>query len=173
MYVIETGETRPLFEAVGARFVGSGHVVFGRQGRLWAVAFDPDALQTRGEARPVRDDVLWSPVGYPQFAVEGGLLIYVRASDASSLGKSVMTWVDRQGRKDHLPFEPNNFTLARLSPAGDRLVVQIGAGNELWIYHLGRGKRTRLTSDRIIAYSAPVWTPDGSRVVFTTWFDGR
>ena len=29
-----------------------------------------------------------------------------------------------------------------------------------------------MTSDRIIASSAPAWTPDGSRVVFTTWFDG-
>ena len=37
----------------------------------------------------------------------------------------------------------------------------------------GRGTLTRLTSDRIIAYSAPAWTPDGSRVVFTTWFDGE
>ena len=31
---------------------------------------------------------------------------------------------------------------------------------------------TRLTSDRIVAYSAPAWTPDGSHVAFTTWFDG-
>jgi eukaryotic-like serine/threonine-protein kinase len=171
--VLETGETRPLFEAVGARFVGSGHVVFGRQGKLWAVAFDPDSLDTLGAARPVRDDVLWSPVGYPQFTVDGGLLTYVRASDPSSmLGKSVMTWVDRKGRRNPLHFEPDNFRLGRLSPAGDRLVVQIGAGNDLWIYHLGRGSRARLTSDRIIAFSAPIWTPDGGRVVFTTWFDG-
>jgi len=32
---------------------------------------------------------------------------------------------------------------------------------------------TKLTSDRIVAHSAPAWTPDGSRVVFTTWFDGE
>ena len=61
VYLIETGETRPLFEGVGARFVGSGHVVFGRQQRLWAVAFDPDSLEMLGDAQPVRDDILWSP----------------------------------------------------------------------------------------------------------------
>ena len=37
----------------------------------------------------------------------------------------------------------------------------------------GRGTLTKLTSDRIVAYSAPAWTPDGSRVVFATWFDGE
>src|SRR5262245_55299268 len=52
---IDPGETRHLLEGIGARFVGSGHVVFGRQGQLWAVAFDPVSLQTRGTARPVRD----------------------------------------------------------------------------------------------------------------------
>jgi serine/threonine-protein kinase len=77
VHLIETRETRSLFEGVGARFVGSGHVVFGRQERLWAVGFDPDSLQMLGDARPVRDDVLWS-LGYPQFATEAGLLAYVR-----------------------------------------------------------------------------------------------
>ena len=62
--------------------------------------------------------------------------------------------------------------LPRLSPAGDRLVVQVGATRDLWTYDFGRGTLTKLTSDRIIAYSAPAWTPDGSRVVFRTWFDG-
>ena len=63
--------------------------------------------------------------------------------------------------------------LPRLSPAGDRLVVQVGATRDLWTYDFGRGTLTKLTSDRIIAFSAPAWTPDGSRVVFTTWFDGE
>ena len=173
VHLIGTGQTRSLLEGAGARFVGSGHVVFGRQERLWAVGFDPDSLQTLGEARPVRDDVLWSAAGYPQFEVGAGLLAYVRTSQASSPGNHLLTWVDRQGGKTTLPFEPKDFTLPRLSPTGDRLVVLIGANRELWTYDLGRGNSTRLTSDRIIAFSAPAWTPDGSRAVFTTWFEGE
>ena len=72
-----------------------------------------------------------------------------------------------------MPLKANNFRLPRLSPAGDRLVVQVPPSIDLWIYHFGRGTSTKLTSDRIIAISAPAWTPDGSRVVFTTWFDGE
>ena len=48
--------------------------------------------------------------------------------------------------------------------------MQVGATRDLWTYDLRRGTFTRLTSDRVVAFSAPAWTPDGSRVVFTTWF---
>jgi len=49
-------------------------------------------------------------------------------------------------------------------------VVQVGPIRDLWAYDLGRGTFTRLTSGRIVAFSAPAWTPDERRVVFTTWF---
>jgi serine/threonine-protein kinase len=171
--VLASGEVRHLFEGIGARFVESGHIVFGLLGKLWAVGFDPDPFETRGAARPVRDDVLWSTTGYPQFAINGGLLAYVRAKDPPNpTGYALMTWRDRQGRRHPLPFAPANFTLARLSPTGDRCAALIAPSNDLWVYDFERGSRTRLTSDRVIAYSAPIWTLDGSRVVFTTWFDG-
>jgi serine/threonine-protein kinase len=171
--VLTTGEVRTLFEGVGARFVESGHIVFGLLGNLWAVAFDPHTFETRGAARPVRDDVLWSTTGYPLFTVGGHLLAYVRDVDPPSIaGSSVMTWRDRDGRRHPLPFAPANFSMGRLSPGGDRYAVLIAPSNDLWIYDFDRGSRTRLTSDRVIAYSAPIWTPDGSRVAFTTWFDG-
>jgi eukaryotic-like serine/threonine-protein kinase len=174
VHLLESGETRLLFEGMGARFVRAGYVVFGLQDRLWAVAFDPESLQTLGEARPVRDDILWSGPGYPQFAVDADLLVYAPRSQASSnQGNSVLAWVDRQGRRNALPLKPNDFRLPRLSPAGDRLVVQIGASGDLWTYSFGRGTLTKLTSNRIVAFSAPAWTPDGSRVAFATWFDGE
>jgi serine/threonine-protein kinase len=171
---LDTGETRYLFEGIGARFVDSGHLVFGRQGQLWAVAFDPISLRTQGAARPVRHDVLWSAAGYPQFSTGGNLLAYLRTTHTlPDLGKSTPVLVDRRGQSKDLTLRPDNYLLARLSPAGDRLVVQVGATRDLWTYDLRRGTFTRLTSDRIVAYSAPAWTPDGSHVVFTSWFKGE
>ena len=174
VHVMATGETRSLFEGVGARFVDPGHIVFGRQGKLWSIGFDPDSLQTTGTPRPVRDDVLWSAAGYPQFAVDAGMLVYLRTTHGSSkLGNSVLAWVDRKGRRTILPLEANEFELPRLSPSGDRLVVQIGANRDLWTYDVRRGTFTPLTSNRVIARSAPVWTRNGSWVAFITWFDGE
>jgi serine/threonine-protein kinase len=83
----------------------------------------------------------------------------------------VLTWVARNGRKEILPSEINVFALPRLSPTGDRFVVHFGASLDLWIYDLRRRHMTKLTSDRIVAFSAPAWTRDGSRVAFATWFD--
>jgi serine/threonine-protein kinase len=170
---LERGETRPLFEGMSARFIGPGHVVFGRQGKLWAVGFDPDSLQTTGEARPVRDDVLWSFQGYPQFAVGASLLAYVRAREGSkTTGNRVLAWIDRNGKRRDLPLKPDTFFLPRLSPTGDRFVVQVGINRGLVAYDLSRGTLTALVPDRTIAYSAPAWTSDGTRVVFTASFDG-
>jgi serine/threonine-protein kinase len=174
VHLLESGETRSLFEGVGGRFVDSGHVVFGRQGKLWAVPFDPDALQTLGEARPVRDDVLWPAGGYPQFAVGGGVLAYLRSNDiVRGQGNTILSWVDRHGRTTPLSLEPNSFLMPRLSPKGDRFVVQIGGSRDLWTYDVGRRTLTRLTSNRIVAFSAPFWTANGRRVGFMTWFDGE
>jgi hypothetical protein len=174
LHLLETGETRTLFEGIGARFLDSGHLVFGRQGKLWALAFDAETLQTRGTARAVRDDVVWSVAGYPQFTVGGNMLAYVRRNDASlRTGRTVPVLMDRKGNAQTLPLPLDNYMLARFSPAGDRIAIQAGPARDLWVYDLRLKTSTKLTADRIIAFSAPAWTPDGNRVVFTTWFDGE
>jgi Tol biopolymer transport system component/tRNA A-37 threonylcarbamoyl transferase component Bud32 len=173
LYLLESGETHPLFEGIGARFVSSGHVVFGRQGKLWAVPFDLASLRTAGAAQPVRDDVHWSGAGYPQFTTGGDVLAYVRMNQSSDTQASAPTWTNRQGTEHTLPLKANNFMLPRWSPDGNRFVVQIGTTRDLWTYDFSRGTLTKLTSDRVIAYSAPAWSPDGSRVTFATWFEGN
>jgi hypothetical protein len=52
VHLLESGETRSLFEGVGGRFVDSGHLVFGRQGSSGRSRSIP--ARSRHSERPVR-----------------------------------------------------------------------------------------------------------------------
>jgi Tol biopolymer transport system component len=66
--------------------------------------------------------------------------------------------------------EPGRLYAVELSPDGSLAVVVIGdpeSGNgDLWILELERGLLTRFTSDEGDEYS-PLWSPDGSEIVYT------
>ena len=119
-----TGEAR-VFEG-RARYVGSGHVVFGHRtssGRSVStrLASDPGSGAPGPRGR--------SLVGRGLSAVRGRRrrAAYIRANQASAyVGKSVLAVVNRQGAAEILPLPPDNYFLAALSPAADRLVVQVG-----------------------------------------------
>ena len=83
-----------------------------------------------------------------------------------------LTWETRNGRPEPLRLDANNFLLPRLSRSGERVIVQVGANRDLWTTTCVAA-RSRLTSNHVIAYAAPFWTPDERRVGFATWFDGK
>ena len=62
--------------------------------------------------------------------------------------------------------------MPRLSPDGQRLALRIDepTGSDIWIYELTRDRLTRLTSEGNNpdqpAGSIPVWSPNGTRIVF-------
>ena len=51
MLSLETGEVRTIVDVgYAAHYLPSGHLVFARQGSLWAIPFDPRSGQTSGQA---------------------------------------------------------------------------------------------------------------------------
>ena len=147
-----------------ARYVPTGHLVYGVRDTLQAVGFDLDRLEVTSDPVPVVDTVNMKASGAANFSVsENGSLVYVRGGPKGGLASLV--WVDRQGIEEPFPLEPGAYAHPRFSPTGDRMAMERGAN--IWIYDVGRELFTQLTFDAT-SDSQPVWTVDGQRIVFAS-----
>jgi Tol biopolymer transport system component len=163
---IATGRRRTLVDGTNP-YVSRGHLVFARGGSLFTVPFDSGRIAVTGTAsrvgESVRIDGAWA-----HYAVGvGGTLAYLPA--ASNISRLV--WVDRTGASRPAVDEQRAFSHPRISPDGNRILVQVpaesGGYNEFWIYDVVRGARTRSSANG----TRPIWTPDGKRITFQR--DGR
>jgi serine/threonine-protein kinase len=152
-----------LFPGQRPTYLSTGHLVYVRDGVLFAVPFDARALQVTGRPVPLVDGVEGSP---PQYAVsESGSLVYVASGLAG--GTNTLALVDRDGMVEPLDLPPNRYRHPRLSPDGTRLAVQVAheGGNDIWVYDLSGETAFRpLTLDGNNTY--PIWTPDGERITY-------
>ena len=165
---LETGEQRVLVDGTSPRYAPTGHIIFGRDGSLWAVPFDVDALEVTGPITPVLEGVQINTGGLALFTLAGdGSLAYVPGT-VGALLEGTLVWVNRDGREvEPIADEPLEYPRSlRLSPDGRRLALTIGpsAAGDLWVYDLEGRPPTPLTFEGHNLY--PVWMPDGTRVAF-------
>jgi hypothetical protein len=101
----------------------TGHLLFGRDGAVWAVPFDPGSATARGAAVPI------IPAGVVGTKLFGGLgfrvsstgtLVFVPADFDS---KRVVS-VARDGSELALNLPPNRYGNPRISPDGRRLLIE-------------------------------------------------
>jgi len=154
------------------RYSPSGHLLFVREGRVFAVPFDLKRLDVTGPPAPVLDGVAtFIATGAANFALSrSGSLAYIPASAVASEG--TLTWVDRGNQTHPLPAPPRAYFSPRVSPDGQRVAMAIASEEnvDVWVYHLARGTLTRLTFDG--RSGGPVWSPDGKRIAFITDREG-
>ena len=164
---LETGKTKVLLEGgTGARYLPTGHIVFGRAGSLLAVPFDLERLERTGDPVTVVEGILMEPGGAAHFTFsDDGSLAYVPGGVLVPERKLV--WVNRQGEVEPLPAEPREYMSPSLSPDGRQVAVTIreGSNYDIWISDVARGSLTRLTSHPREDLS-PIWTPDSAQVTF-------
>ena len=157
---LDDGEERELVDGTWPRYAGSGHVLFMRENVVWAMRFDPDSLEVRGEPIPVIEGV-----NRPVDAAEDGSLVYLEA-DPGFQGRQALIWVDRQGRET--PAAPAQvYGWPRVSPDGTRVVLDMEeSGNtDVFVLDLARGTPLRLTYDAG-RDRFPTWSPDGQSITF-------
>ena len=170
---LETGEVGHLFWGGShPRYSRTGHIIYGVLGTLWAVGYNRgDPQITSRNPVPVLENVNTKASGAGNFAFsDSGSLVYVSGQDNSGTERSLV-WVDLQGREQLLDLPPRAFQGPRLSPDGRRVAVHIDGGSEggfdVWVADVERGTISRLTTDAA-ADIAPVWSPDGAQIVFSS-----
>jgi eukaryotic-like serine/threonine-protein kinase len=163
----ETVEARRLLESdTGAVFAPPGKLLFVRQETLLAQDFDPVRWELSGDPLAVAEHVA---VGATGLSVSRAGNIAFRASSAGARRQFI--WFDRAGRERARVGDPVGTSLASpsLSSDGQRVALYRNSdGNtDVWVLETKRGALSRLTSD-LADDVAPVWSPDGGRVVFSS-----
>ena len=153
-------------EAMGG--YAAGYLLTVQQGMLVAYPFDEKSAQVRGNPVRVAEGVLTgNPPGYAPFSVTDTAVAY----SAPWAKSRQLTWFDRSGRRLGSVGEPADYSTPRLSPDEKRIAVAVreeGKTNtDIWIFDSIRTTWSRLTFDPATE-RAPLWSPDASRIVFTS-----
>ena len=146
--VLSSGERRKIVSGRDPFYVPTGHLVFARaNGSLWAAPFDVDRLTITREPTPLSLTAFrLSSVASAQFSVAAnGSLAYVPGESQAGTGSGgILAWVGRNGAATPVIDEPGVYDYPRLSPDESRIAF---SQNDIWVWDLRRGSRTRLTFD--------------------------
>jgi len=151
-----------------------GYLLYALEGTLVARPFDAGRLELTGEAVPVVKQIGFT-LGNARahFSVsETGTLLYRPSAAAAD---TQLVWFDRAGKQLDTVGAAGHYSDIRLSPDGKRVAFQRldpeKGASDVWLLELARGTTSRLTFDPANDGDA-VWSPDGSRVVFSSTREG-
>ena len=150
-----------------------GYLLFQREGTLMAQAFDAASLALTGAPFRVAEQLGYLRLNSEAYfsVSETGVLVY----QSGNAGKTQLVWFDRSGKQLGAPGPPGEYSFPALSPDEKRVAIdrddpQTGTF-DIWLLDLARGIPSRFTFyPGIDVY--PVWSPDGSRIVFGSNRDG-
>jgi len=152
----------------------TGYLLFMREGTLMAQPFDNRRLELKGQATPVAEQVGDNNNGGAHGAFSASandVLVFWRGGTTPD---RQLTWYDRQGKVLGTTGEPGDYQELALSPDGTRvaLMKRSGQASDLWLLDLSRDTSTRFTFGLQTGIdSHPVWSPDGSRIIFSSVSD--
>ena len=168
---LRSDETVLMLEnAAWPRVLASGHLLFIRDGTLFAVPFDgkPQLITDRPVALPLSATTL-DPAEEVNIAVaRNGTMVYLPGGEVRSAHLVV---VDREGRERQITSRPDAFAFPRVDPTGQRIAVTIGgAEQQIWIFDVRSSTLSQFTIEG--QNERATWSPDGRALAFSSLRDG-
>jgi serine/threonine protein kinase/Tol biopolymer transport system component len=157
-----------------ALYATSGHLVYAKGAALIAQPFDVERLELRGEPVTIASGVASASAGAPTYAVAAsGAIAFVPPTVADT---TQLTWMTRQGQVIGTVGPRNAYRALSLSPDEQGVAAEItdtrNSLTDIWVIDTRRGTTSRVTTasgpDEM-----PVWSPDGTRMAFTSHRDNR
>ncbi|MGH9387301.1 MAG: protein kinase domain-containing protein, partial [Vicinamibacterales bacterium] len=139
-------------------------LVVDETGGIRAAPFDP--------AHPTRTSLDASVLDNVYYDIETESLGWLAVSDTGTAvyasgnpGRTSLVWVSRDGTIESADRKQDVYREVNISPDGTKAVVRRHL--HLWMHDLQRGTSSPLTSGDY-ANVLPVWSPDGTRIVFAS-----
>ena len=168
---LDSKERKQLLTGISmATYAEPGYLLFQRDGSLFAQPFNLQKLEFTGEAFLIADNLLLnSRQDWVAFsASQTGVLLY-RAGGA--LENAQFIWFDRNGNQIGAAGDPDMYVPDfDLSPDGNQIVMRFR--NDIYLFDWERNIREHFTNSPVTEIF-PVWSPDGTRVAFSSYPNGN
>lgn len=151
-----------------ARYITTGHILYGQGGSIYAVPFDPDRLELTGTPVKVLDGGMFvESYGSMLMGVSrSGTIVYAPGGPWPQDSNMIYEY-DRKGNRHQLVETPGGYASVSVSPDRGRVAYfRLAANDDIWIYDLRRHLSTRFTFAGGNNWY-PLWSPDGKHIVYT------